>query len=431
MITDTLKSLAVTNMGPFADTVQLFTTADESKKELLQENTYKINDQRFNKVSYIFGANGAGKSNFCKAILQMQNILLLSPILNLNNPQLAEITFLKNNSIDAQNQFKFSRQYINKPTNFCIELLLKGITYTYSFAIFEKNIISEKLTKKYRRTETIINRTSPNYNDISLRSELLSFKNNLHVVKDNALCLSMAAFLNNKLATELVNAITQIKVVNMAAMRRFQHITEDTCSKERLSKYLKILQSADPTLKDINVSFAEKKVERQRINAPDLEDREFTIRSVEVDVESTHNIYDGNKVVDFTTLPFLEIESNGTIKLFNALPVIFDALENGGVVIIDEIENGLHPFIVKQLTELFYNPEINPHNAQLICTTHSTMLIDKGVRRDQIWILSKDTFGKSSIYRISDVPGIRAYENNGRKYLDNAFGEIPDCIFKE
>lgn len=375
MITGVLKSLSVSNFGPFADAVLFTTIADTSKKELLEENTFNIQDQRCNKVSYIFGANGAGKSNFCKAILQIQNMLMLSPILSSNNPQLMEISPLKDSGTDVQNHFKFSKRHVNVPTKFCIEVLLEGITYAYSFSVQDKKIIAEKLTKKYRRTETILDRTSPNYTDIRLRSELLSFKNNVSVVKDNALCLSMAAFLNNKLATDLVNTITQIKVVNMAAMRRFQHITEETFSKERLMRYLKILQVADPTLQDINVSFAEKKVERQKMNVPDLEDRELVVRSVQIDVESTHSIYDGDEAVGSTTLPFLQIESNGTIKLFNVLPVIFDALEIGSVVVIDEIENGLHPFIVKQLTDLFYSSESNPHNAQLICTTHSHLLV--------------------------------------------------------
>jgi len=251
------------------------------------------------------------------------------------------------------------------------------------------------------------------------------------VVKENALCLSMAAFLNIKLATELVNTINQITVANMATMRRFQDVDEDTFSEERVIRYLKILQVADPTLQNINVSFARKEIERQKMNVPDLENRELIVNSIQVDVESTHSIYDGDEAVGSATHPFLKIESNGTIKLFNVLPVIFNALENGSVVAIDEIENGLHPTIVKQLVDLFYSPESNPYNAQLICTTHNSMLIDKGVRRDQVWVISKDSHGISSLCRISDIPGIRAYENSGRKYLDKAFGEIPDSIFKE
>jgi AAA15 family ATPase/GTPase len=64
-----LKSLRVKNFGPFADEIYFTTEIDKSKKEY-PENTFQINNTYFNSVSYIFGANGAGKSNFCKATRQ-------------------------------------------------------------------------------------------------------------------------------------------------------------------------------------------------------------------------------------------------------------------------------------------------------------------------------------------------------------------------
>ncbi len=54
------------------------------------------------------------------------------------------------------------------------------------------------------------------------------------------------------------------------------------------------------------------------------------------------------KAVEKSVLPFLQIESNGTIKLLNILPTIFDTLSTGNILIVDEIENGLHPTVVKK-----------------------------------------------------------------------------------
>ena len=62
------------------------------------------------------------------------------------------------------------------------------------------------------------------------------------MVKDNALCLSMASFLNNKLATILVATITNIQVVNMAAMRGLSNLSEETFSAEKKEEYLRILK---------------------------------------------------------------------------------------------------------------------------------------------------------------------------------------------
>ena len=68
---------------------------------------------------------------------------------------------------------------------------------------------------------------------------------------------------------------------------------------------------------------------------------------------------------------------------------------------------------------------MNPFNSQLICTTHSIALAERGVRRDQVWVISKDAHGKSSMKRISEYPGTRTTDNIAEKYLRCAFGDVP------
>lgn len=63
--------------------------------------------------------------------------------------------------------------------------------------------------------------------------------------------------------------------------------------------------------------------------------------------------------------------------MLRVLPAIFEALDAGSTLFIDEIENGLHPNLVKLLAGLFNSNESNPHHAQLICTTHDTLLLDE------------------------------------------------------
>ena len=107
------------------------------------------------------------------------------------------------------------------------------------------------------------------------------------------------------------------------------------------------------------------------------------------------------------------------------LPVLFEALESGSPFVVDELENGLHPNVVQRILELFKSSETNPYNSQLICTTHNISLAEKNVRRDQVWVISKDSCGKSSMQRISDYPGTRTTDNIAEKYLYRAFGSIP------
>lgn len=425
-----LKSISATNFGPFNGTIEFDMETSVPKGQIIDNHTFVAGDnQQFNKIAYIYGANGSGKSNFCKIILQIQRAIMLSPIRASNNPQLLDMLPLKDELAVQRNYFKFDVSGKGRVTSYSIQVLIDDVLYTYSFSTAENNdVVSEKLTKKKRRTETILERTSPKFESITLKSELKSFHDNVHVVKDNALCLSMASFLNNKLATTIVETITNIQVVNMAAMRGLSNLSEETFSAEKKEEYLRILKSADPTLEDIQVEFNEKKVEKHSLDSDDLENRAVVLKSVRVDVKSTHSIYDNHKAVSQSELPFLQIESNGTIKLLDILPTIFDALSTGNILIVDEIENGLHPTVVKKMIELFYNPETNPHNAQLICTTHNILLINEAVQRDEVWLMDKNEYGESSMKHISDIPGLRSYDKLGQKMIEGAFGAMPNII---
>lgn len=421
-----IKSLRVRNFGPFADEVKFTTVIDSSKREFL-ENTFPEGDNTYNRISYVFGANGAGKSNFCKAIIQIQNFINLSPLFASNNQQLLELQPVKISASEMDKHFLFDVNAKNIPSEYGIEIVMDGIIYDYSFSVLNGSIVFEQLSKKRRRKEIILSRTSPKYESITLKSELSSFSPNIPVVKDRTLCLSMAAFLNNQLALKLVEAINNISVVNMANLNGLRNLTQENFTEEIRQRCLRILRTAEPTMDDLTVEFTEEKVDKRKVSMTneDLEGRELIITNVRVDVQSKHSVYDNEKQVDQILLPFLKHESTGTIKMLSILPVLFEALETGRPIVIDELENGLHPNVVQRIIDLFESPEMNPNNAQLICTSHSTVLAEHQVRRDQVWVVSKNEFGKSKIERISDYPGTRTTDNIAEKYLRHAFGTIP------
>ena len=89
-----LKSLAVENYASFADRIMFTTEIDSSKKEYL-ENTFEIADKRFNKVSILYGANGSGKTFFCKILREVKRLLDWSPLMAMNNSQLLSLPQFK------------------------------------------------------------------------------------------------------------------------------------------------------------------------------------------------------------------------------------------------------------------------------------------------------------------------------------------------
>ena len=423
-----LKSVYAANFGPFAERVDFTLEAEKGKKEYL-ENIFETENGLFDKVAYIYGGNGAGKSFFCRILRQIQSIIMLSPILASGNNQLLDSRVLKNMMVDVPN-FKFEKSYEDKPTLLGLCIVIGKTAYTYEFTIKNGIIQTERLQKKYRRTETILERTSPSYTDIKLKSELASFETNLKVVKEDVLCLSMANFLNNSFAMQLIATIREIPVLNMASLRVGMNIDEEAFSERRLGKYVSVLQKADPTMSELMVDFKEKKVERQKFSSDDFENKEIIMATAKIDVQSSHKVYKNGEVITSVNMPFFETESSGTIKLFTVLPHLFNILEEGGTLILDEIENGLHPNLVKELVQLFYNEDTNPYHAQLICTTHDIGLIERGVRRDQIWIINKNEFGRSTMERASKFLEVRGNTNLKQRYLEGAFGKVPESFFE-
>ena len=78
------------------------------------------------------------------------------------------------------------------------------------------------------------------------------------------------------------------------------------------------------------------------------------------------------------------------------------------------------------ILSLFNSIESNPKNAQLIGTAHNTMLMDKNLRRDQIYFTAKDAFGKSTLTSLVDYKGVRKEDLFSKKYLAGFYAEFPD-----
>ncbi|GAP21896.1 AAA family ATPase [Leptolinea tardivitalis] len=137
-------------------------------------------------------------------------------------------------------------------------------------------------------------------------------------------------------------------------------------------------------------------------------------------IEMLHQTHD-NKVVAFP----LSSESNGTKHILFLSQLVLRALETGNVLVVDEMDASMHPLLVRAIVEMFHNPAINQHNAQLIFNTHDTTLLDNTLfRRDQIWFTEKDQEGASHLYSLLEYSP-RKGESLAKGYLQGRYGAIP------
>ena len=142
-------------------------------------------------------------------------------------------------------------------------------------------------------------------------------------------------------------------------------------------------------------------------------------------ISTVHQIKRKNGQVDQFALR-LEQESTGTQRFISHIGKYLTALHNGSVLLVDNIENNLHPLLTKYLVELFQDPVLNHNHAQLIFTTHSPNLLDLSfVRRDQVWFIEKDSATmQTELFSLIEFSP-RKNEDIKRGYLQGRYGAIP------
>ena len=119
-------------------------------------------------------------------------------------------------------------------------------------------------------------------------------------------------------------------------------------------------------------------------------------------------------------------ESAGTERFLDLLIKFLPAFLKGGVFLIDELEDSLHPMLLVEIIKMFHSPCLNKAGAQLIFTTHDTNLLKPDLlRRDEIWFVEKNKKGETTSYPLSDFTDVRNNYNYEKGYLEGRFGAIP------
>jgi AAA15 family ATPase/GTPase len=117
--------------------------------------------------------------------------------------------------------------------------------------------------------------------------------------------------------------------------------------------------------------------------------------------------------------------SGGTQKIVALTGPLLQVLNQGGVLVVDELDVRLHPLITYRIVKLFASEVTNPQNAQLIFTTHEAHLLSERLfRRDQVWFTEKDKDGATCLYSLVEfkMEKDRSFKHD---YLSGRYGAIP------
>ena len=398
-----LLEFSVSNYLSFKDKTTFSMIANSSRG--LEENYIQINDKKILKSASIYGANASGKSNLFKILSYVIMMLKTS------------------NSIDINTKlpiipFKLDDKYIGKPSEFEVKLVIDGIRYVYGFKADMSKIYEEYLYYYPNGRQTkIFDRVNVDSYSYSIKDEKV-LKEIERKNTSNKFFLATATNWNYKKTKPVYDFITDSIIVctNLEELKSisFDMLEENDELKEFTIDFLK---KADFNIEDYIISSSSVSQDLF-VGVSD-----FITKNIS-GVPKTYQILFKHK--NSNNYLSLSEESLGTQILFTFIPFIKNTLSNKKVLIIDELDKSMHPFLVQYIVSLFNNTDTNKNSSQLIFNTHDTNLLDLNtLRRDQIWFVLKDNeSGVSNLYPLSDF-SVRKKENVEKNYMLGRYGAVP------
>lgn len=401
-----LLQFSIKNFRTFKDKATLSLIASNYDKDTREYENIVINDLfglRLLKSAVIYGANASGKSKLLDAFAFMRYFIINSS----KESQKGEVIKIEPFRLDQSSKIE--------PTEFEVIFIHNKVLFRYGFEVTKERIISEWLFYKPKTKEVELFYREGNEYKIHNRN----FSKGDTVVKgglvrDNALLISVAAQFNEKSAIEVLDWFEKNRVISGLYDAEYRDNTVNKLSdKSNKSRVLKFLKAADIGIEDLEIL---------TINSGQFKESPFSTVLI---IKNTYE--DKNKIG--TTPFFLSLdESEGTRKYFYILGPVIDALADGGILVVDELDSKLHPNLVCKIVSLFNSKEFNKKNAQLIFNTHDTNLLSSGLfRRDQIWFTNKNRYGEAKLYSLADFKSdeVRKTEPFEENYIRGKYGAVP------
>jgi len=356
------------------------------------------------KTIAIYGANASGKSNIIKAIRFCNALVFESHLHN-------------ENTVFNFQPFKFDG-YTGKPSSYFIRFVCNGVEYEYSFTLTQHRIISESLhfypkgriKEIFSRDERLGKTKKEKYRFGDLIKRPMDVAEN---TSEKTLYISRASQMDREIGKEIFNYFHSEFILDYIGFGASSIETLTNQNKQQLIKAIKI---ADSDIVDVKIKVLKKPGKQYKADA-----RAMTL-TVEDVVQDYLQIRTFHKASPTTAFDFLTEESQGTIKLFFIMLTILDVVKHNKVLLIDEIEDSLHPKIIEYLFNLFRAGE----HAQLLCTTHNTSFLDlKKMRKDQLFFANKNQDGSTDLYSLFDYSDYRDTMDLEKAYLQGRFDAIP------
>jgi AAA15 family ATPase/GTPase len=368
----------------------------------------------------IYGANASGKSNLIQAFDFVRSFVLRS---SESRPE--------GDKIDVW-PFMLDPKLSKKPSEFEITFLLNGVRHQYGFVVSRERVHEEWLTvygkgkpqEWFHRTLDAAGKANWSWSRTHFKGDKLQLAER---TRENALFLSVAAQWNHPQIKPIYKWFGSRLLVLSRNVSAMSYTREQLLKDPTFCEWLTgVLRAADVGIR--RVIAKKSKIREDHLRFPsefpaDMKEylaKEY-LKDHEVEVHTTRRIAGSDREIEWD----LGQESDGTQRMLELLGPIHDVLQDGAILVIDELDTSLHAYITRELVHLFNNPDSNPNNAQLVFTTHDTSLLDLALfRRDQIWFTEKEKSGATDLYSLADYSA-RKGEAVQKGYLLGRYGATP------
>lgn len=407
-----IVDLTISNFRSFRDE-QMLSMHSEGSRTRHPSNFTLIEDERFAilRSAGIFGANASGKTNVLRALAALQWIVVSSAGRKDGQP------------IPPYEPFRLSSDFAEKPVSFEIEFVVpSSARYRYEVAFSKHRIVEERLISFARRSRAILfeRLSEDTWENIRFGG---TFKGGVRKFPffDNAAYLSRAG--NDASSPEFIREIykyfqsityipagnTMFSKIALNDPKMMRAVSELMCLAD--TGVSKVTLEENESANDIRLPEGMPDDLKEAILAQNRLTAKFWMKSASGDLLS----FEADDM------------SHGTNRLFELLPMILSAFEDGSIIALDEIDAHLHTDLVNLVLQLFHDDEVNAKGAQLLFSTHDTNVLDAAyMRRDQIWFASKEG-GVSSLKCLSeyDKKYVRQDSPFEAFYRDGRLGALP------
>jgi len=374
----------------------------------LSDNIFKYDKINVLKSLALYGANASGKSNIIKAIRFCVLMILNSHTHNED----AVFNFIP---------FKFDG-FPKKPSSFFIRFVYNNIEYEYSFELTRTEILKEvlyfypkgRIAKVFERDEKAGKTKQEKYSFGSYINRPLDVAES---TSTKTLFISRASQMDRVIPKDIFSFFNEYFVLNIFFPNDLR--TENYFKNFR-KEILEGMKIADSDILDIQIK--KDFVPVTRVDFKRDGKTKQTSSTISENMEEKLFLTSFHRRNPKIPFDFFTEESAGTIKLFALLLTILDITKQNKTLLMDNLENDLHPLIVEFILKLFHKSK----SAQIIYATHNTNLLDlKKLRKDQINFCYKKEDASTELYSLYDYSDFRDTMDVEKAYLQGRFDAIP------